>query len=298
MVKYYRTVLVPFVFIAAGCNAFAPFDSPSGDVAILAAARACFDLGDFQCAANKYHTLQLSPVASTRDQAYSEDAFEILAQNGVTFAVFMKAILNSNGNAGTLITKLAGVLRTNTPTNPLGAANYPTRIALFGAYQKSLSMTPGRSRGLMQFITALTLMAEILGEDATGIDAINKTGILLQSDIVLNPTTCKASQGSIISPDFTGCGVPVGANIVDGAAPITLSNATVSEMSAPPSLQMILAAANEVQAGLAEMTSSGGIGSASNSLVTSILAQAIGAPVAGSPIFRYTFLTLGIGATP
>ncbi len=150
----------------------------------------------------------------------------------------------------------------------------------------------------MQFITAITLMAEILGEDATGIDAINKVGILLQSDIVLDPTTCIASQGSIISPDFTGCGVPVGANIVDGSTPIALSTATVADMSTPPSLQMILAAATEVQAGLTEMTSSGGIGSASSSLATSLLGQAIGAPIAGSPLFRYTFLTLGIGATP
>jgi hypothetical protein len=291
MVKYYWAVLVPFVLISAGCNTFAPLDSPSGDVQILAAARACFDQGDFQCAADKYHILELSTSVTTLNQAYSEDAFEILAKNGITFSVFITSVIDSGGDAGALITKLAGVLRTNGVTNPLVATNYPTRAALFEAYQKSLKMTAGRSRGLITFITATTLMAEILAEDATGIDTTKKVGKLQQSDIVENPTTCLASSGN---PPWTGCTPPAGHNIIDGSTPITLSTATAADFTAAPSLQMILAAASEIQSGLSMMTSSGGIGSASGSLATSILSQTIGTP-ADSPLFRYTLISLGIG---
>ncbi|MEO5971284.1 MAG: hypothetical protein ABIQ95_15265 [Bdellovibrionia bacterium] len=292
MVKYYRAVLVPFILISTGCNAFAPFDSPSGDVQVLAAARACFDQGDFQCAADKYHTLELSTSITTLNQAYSEDAFEILAKNGITFSVFMTSVIDSGGDAGALITKLAGVLRTNGVTNPLVATGYPTRAALFEAYQKSLKMTPGRSRGLITFITATTLMAEILAEDATGIDSVKKVGKLQQSDIVTNPTICVASNGN---PPWTGCNAPAAATISDGTA-ITLSTATASDLAAAPTLHMILAAASEIQSGLSMLTSSGGIGSASGTLATSILGQAIGVPPGtGSAAFRYTLISLGMG---
>jgi hypothetical protein len=289
MVNDYRTAWVLLILLCTGCNAFAPFDQPSGDVAVLSAARACFDLGDFQCAAEKYRILELSTSSTITNQAYSEDAFEILAQNGVTFAVFMEIVLASNGNAGTLITQLAGVLRTNAATNPLRTALYPVRTALFGAYQKSLKITDDRSRGLLKFITATTLLAEILGEDANGVDTTKNTGKLLQSDLVADPTTCLASAG--IAP-WTGCTVPTGASIVDGTVAINLTTATT--LTGIPNLEMILAASSEMQSGLLLMTSAAGIGSAAATLVNRILAQTIGVPV-GSPLFRYTLLKVGIG---
>jgi len=298
MVKLYRTILIPFVLIGTGCNAFTSLDTPSGDVAILAAARACFDLGDFQCAADRYRTLELSTSTAILNQAYSEDAFEILAQNGITFAVFMSTVLASGTDAGALVTQLAGTLRTSATTNPLivtttSPTSYPTRAALFGAYQKSLKMEPGRSQGLIKFITATTLMAEILAEDAS-VDTTNNVGKLKQTNLVSDVTACKLSQGiPTIAQPTTGCEPPAGATLIDGATAITLSTAT--SLTTAPSLQMILATAGEIQSGINAMSSSGGISSATSSLASGILGQVIGTP-AGSPLFRYTLINLKIGA--
>jgi hypothetical protein len=201
----------------------------------------------------------------------------------------MEAVLNSGGNSGTLVTKLAGILRTNSATNPLVTSPYPTRTAIFGAYQKSLKMSTGRSKGLIKFITATALMAELLAEDATGIDTTNKVGILQKSDIVSNPTTCVDTAG------ITGCLAPTGATLSDGTSAIDLTTATTADLATPPNLQMILAASSEIQSGISMMTSTGGLASASATFASGILNQTIGTP-AGSPIFRYTLLTLGIGA--
>src|SRR4051794_21223325 len=72
----------------SGCNTFGFMDSPSGDLSTLAAARACFDGGNYTCASTNY--AKLSSAAS--DDGNSESAFLLLAQYGAGSAVFMNAV--------------------------------------------------------------------------------------------------------------------------------------------------------------------------------------------------------------
>src|SRR4051794_31520633 len=108
----------------SGCNFFSPLDKPSGDEQLLAAARACFDHGDYECASKYYGELS----SSASDQAVSETAFELLAQSGATSSVFIKAVLDGDGNGGKIVTKLANSL--------ISSAGQTSRLNIVHAYQK------------------------------------------------------------------------------------------------------------------------------------------------------------------
>lgn len=255
-----------------GCNALSFIDSPSGDQQILAAARACFDKGNFDCASKFYG--QLSNASS--DNANSEGAFEILSQNGVSVAVFMSAVISGSSSGGKLVTTLANSLTSN--------ASETTRLNIFHAYQKNSLINDTKVRGLIRFITALSLMAEILAEDA-GTD-----GKLNQSDIATNATGCLAA-----SPLFTlspHCAKPSGKKLISGTA-LNLATATDAQMSGSPSLQMIYAAVTEVNQGISQMQATGSLGSSTSSFSTNLLAATL--DTGDSPGFRGALIFYDIG---
>jgi len=258
-----------------GCNAFSIVDPPSGDVEILDAARGCFDQGNYTCASQYYS--QLSTASS--DQANSEFAFEILAQNGITINIFMNAVISGTSNIGTLVTSLANALVAN--------AGQTTRLNIFHAYQKMNLINNKNTQGLVQFITALSLTSEILAEAATG-------GSLHKTDLAINPTACIASV-----PAFTAayCDGPPGTKLTSGPALITLSTATDSQMSGSPNLHMVLAAIQEVNKGISSMQANGTLGSSTSTFAQAINAagSSLGVDPADSPVFREALVNLGIG---
>ena len=259
-----------------GCNLYNSLDKPSGDTQILSAARACFDRGDFTCSANYYNQLS----SSLSDQANSETAFEILAQNGSGSSVFMDSVLSGTTNGGKLVTTLAEYLT--------ATASQSTRMALFRAYQKTLLISDTKTQGLIRFITATALLSEVLAEDA------GQLGKLTQSDLVTNPTTCLASAPLYNSPS---CGVPTGKKITTGTNTFSLPTATDSNISGSPTLILINAAFSEINAGLSQLGATGSIGSSAQSLATIFTAQPnlLSPGSQDSPAYRALLISNGIG---
>ncbi|MFZ9596665.1 MAG: hypothetical protein ACO3A2_11390 [Bdellovibrionia bacterium] len=284
----------------SGCNLYESMDSPTGEKQLLSAARACFNLGDFTCALKYYQALTSSSSTSTAtsDQAYSEVAFQTLEELGITISVFMGAVLEGNGSAGSLINQLAGHLRTTSSTNPLPSGNYAIRKKIFQAYQKSLRIQASKTQGLIKFMTASSLMAAILAEDASGVNDEKNRGKLLRTDLVQDPDVCLNTPTPLT--ETTACGAPAGKTITTGGVTsINLTQADESWLNGAPSLQMLLAATNEIQAGVSALSVSGGLGSSGNSLADSIISNVNSHAIDTAPhMFRYTLLSLGIGELP
>jgi hypothetical protein len=251
-------------------------DKPSGDIQILSAARACFDVGDYECASNYYS--QLSSASS--DQSNSEAVFQTLAQNGVSVSAFMDSVISGSSEAGKLVTNLSTYL---IPTSGESA-----RLAFFHAFQKQSTISDSRTQGLIRFITSLSLLSELLAEDAD-----TTKGKLQQADLVSSPTGCADST----APLFSGCEKPTGKKIVSGAATIVLKTATDAQMSGSPSLQMINAAAVEIEQGLSQMQTSGSLGSSSSSFTQGLLNAASAGIIDGtdSPAYRKVLIQYNVG---
>lgn len=263
------------VFLLGGCNSYSFLDTPSGDAQLLSAARGCFDKGDYECA-SKYYS-QVSGDSS--DLANSEEAFEILAQNGMTVGIFMSAAIDGGSDSGVLITKIANAL---TPV-----AKKSTRLGIFHAYQKTSSIGDRHTQGLIRFITSISFLSEILAEDAS------TPGKLAKSDLVQNPVTCLASEPTFAS---SGCNPPAGKKIVTGQS-ISLPTATDTDISGPggaPTLYMINAAIEEISTSINQMQASGDIGSSSTSFSTAVLAAATFLSLSPSA-YRGTLIQFNIG---
>jgi hypothetical protein len=265
------------LFALNGCNVLGLIDSPSGDAQILSKARACFDQGDFTCS-SKYYGL-LSSVSS--DSATSEGAFEALAQNGATMAVFMNAAVNGSTSGGKFLTQLAGAMSLGT------GSNQTRRLAIFHAYQMHANISDTNLKNLVRFLTAASLVAEILGEDGSTV------GKFFDTDWVTSPTTCRANTNLLLST--TGCTAPAGKAIVAGASVSLSATTTDASMSGAPTLGMLKGALQEVDAGLTGINLTGGIGSTTQSFTTQILNSAIADPT-NDGRFRGILLSLDLGA--
>lgn len=234
-----------------GCNPFALVDTPSGDTQVLAAARACFDKGDFTCASKYYG--QLSSVAS--DSTNSEGAFQALAQNGATMGAFMNAAVNGGTSGGKFLTQLANSLASG--------AGQTRRLAIFHAYQRWDSISDTSLKNLVRFLTAASLLAEILAEDA------GTNGLFETTDWVTTPTTCLTKSGTLYVD--AACLPPSGKAITAGAV-VSLSSTTAdSVMTGSPTLGMINGALQEVNNGLSNISLTGGIGSTTQSFANQVL---------------------------
>ncbi len=158
-----RILLVLSLFILSSCvNLFDPFDSPSGDAQIMAAARACFDKKDYECARELYAKL------TSNETARAEEAFMILDQDGLGTAALVRAVASAEGAT------LGGIL-TNMVEAAAPGAGAAKRTRLVAAYRKLAGITNSTVRGFTQFVVGLAIASEMLAE---------QTGV--QSDYIFN----------------------------------------------------------------------------------------------------------------
>ena len=182
------------VLTLSACSAYSFMDSPSSDAQNLAAARACFDRGDFECAQEKYSALS----EDTSDSKLADLAFLSLEQEGITLSVLLGSLLTTTGgSAGELITAVA-----NSLTN---VADETTRTSLATAYKDAggISDSASELRGLVRFMTSLALTAEILAETA------GNDGEFTIDDLVSDSSTC--SQATLSTCTLvSACDAPTG----------------------------------------------------------------------------------------
>ncbi len=192
------------IFLFSGCiNIFDPVDTPSGDEQVLAAARACFDDGDLDCAADFYKQLSNSFV----DRKNTEEAFLILERAGIGMSFFIQAFGDGGGGRG--LGKLANLLSGN-------AAVVSRRTTIFEAFKKHDAIQDRNLRNFLKFVTALTFAAHILAEEHRADTTDGFTG----ADFVLTPAACKTIDVASCAGEAT-CGRPVASTLDDTAAPAT-----------------------------------------------------------------------------
>lgn len=271
-------------FALVGCNAMDFADPPSGDTQTLAYARACFDQGNYTCAAKYYAKLS----SASSDKGASETAFMQLSQNGADVAFFMKALQEVGaGSPGKLVTYLS---------NNLGKSNNATqtnRLAFLHAYQVSATINDSKTKGLVQLVTALILISEILAENAS------TKGALLKKDLVTNPAVCAAaSYNNATLLTLAACSAP-DSKLRAGSSITNLDTATDSQFSGNTTLFMLNAAVVSVNSGLQSLQSTGGLGSSTSDFVTKIL-TAVATTLTNSafpdaPLYRLILIQQGIG---
>ena len=275
-----KGVILVGLITFTGCNPYSLVDSPSGDAQILAAARACFDKGDFACASAKYALLS----TASNDEKISETAYQTLAQNGATMGEFMNAFVNGASSGGKFLTRLAGALSSG--------SGETRRLAIFSAYKTYNQITNTQLQGLVRFLTSAALVAEILGEEAA------VSGTVSTSDLVATPSTCSTSGIA-----FTGCGIPSGATILNTATltsgGTTISTSTAnSDLSGSPTLAMIKAALSELSSAVTQMSAGGGVGSQASQFAALLTVVDVGGtlPTGGPEMFRGVLIRNDIGA--
>lgn len=266
-----------------GCslNLFGLFDQPGDDAQVLSAARGCMDRGDFRCAQSQYARLA---GTSYSDLASSEYVIAAIDEQGATLNVFLTAIVATGGNTGKLITRLATAMAPR--------AGESARLSLFAAYQRAITISTPRLRGLARFLSALALASEVLAEDA------GSDGTFADTDLATTPSTCiAAGAGCGAAPS---CLVPAGKLITSGPAPATLGtldlNNAATSLAGAPNLLMIAEALNEVNdAVTTDLSGGGGTTSNAGSSAATIVAVALVADPADSPCFRQALLVQGVG---
>lgn len=262
--------------LLCGCNAFGPVDTPTGDAQLLSAARAAFDRGDFAKAADYYS--KVSSAAS--DSSNSESIFLVLAQHGATSAVFLNSILDGAEGGGKLITKIANALSSSKNTTE------KDRLAILHAYQKTTLINSLQVKGLVQFVSALSMLGELFGEIAS------TQGNLKQSDLVSNPILCKASPPA-------GCGASSNDKMPTGTTSISsMLNATDNQFSGDANLYMVNAAIAALDEGIRNMRTTGSLGSSASSFSQTLISegQILLIPNTSSPNYRALLIQQDIGA--
>ena len=269
----------------SGCNVFSGLDHPDTQAQYQAAGDACFDHGDYACAASYYALL--NPDAS--DLKASDQVFLALAQSGITVEAFILAIENGGSDAGAVLTEL-----TNSIAN-LPHVGLSLRLTLLGIYQLTSNLRAPITQGLVRFVTSLALAAEILAEDAS--QNADGSFSLKQSDLVVNPLACITA--SDVPFPIPGCAPPAGRPLISGTSSIYLPSATVSQFSGAPSLQMLVAALSEMLVGAAALNLAGAL-EAAVTIIANVLATAAADGAidsSGSTLFRQFMIQIGIGTS-
>jgi hypothetical protein len=253
--KLVSAVAIAASLLLASCNLFDPFDSPTGDAQLLSAGKAAMDNGDFATALELF-----GKMSSGNEQGAANEAFAILAQNGVGMGDFMSAFGVKEVAPGKAITTLAGHIASS------GSAGADKRNAMFGAFLKINEITnTAELRGLVRFITATVLAAELLAEDAGSDNAFDP------DDLAAGATVCKGlANGICANPS---CNAPGGKALVDGA--FTPANLDATATTLAISITSVYQAINEIQTGLNEIGASGNLGGASLTFADSIIALGV-----------------------
>lgn len=256
-------------------NVFDPFDSPTSDTQLLDAARACLDRGDVECARQNYAKLS----SAFSEIAASETAFTALDQAGAGLNTFIEAL--GNGDAGKGLTIMASKLATLTP----GKAK---RMEIFNAYKQVDQITTNTElRGLVRFVTAFALAAEILAEDAGSNQSLDK------ADIVTSPTACDTTSCALAA----NCVTPSTAVLSMGTnIPWTQLSASESTINVTnPTLGMFNGAIDAINQGINyELASSGKFRTGAGNF-SAQLAAAFSLGATGERCYRAQLLSRGVG---
>ncbi len=200
-------------------NVFSPIDSPSGDAQFLSLARACFDQGDVDCANKYYGKISGTTEAET---AAAEEAFTILDKNGATMGALMQSL--GSGKGAEALNKLTELLKPG--------AGEAKRLSIFDAYKKVDAITVNKElKGLVRFMSAFSMAAEILAEYT------NDDGILRKTDLAKDPTVCKSTDAAVCF-GAAACAPPSGNKIPYVAGDITITSASTADLSGAASLKM------------------------------------------------------------
>jgi hypothetical protein len=315
-----QSVVVTLSAVAAlaaastGCNLFGGIDKPGNDAQYLSAAEACMDQGNYACAAAEY-----AKVTSDTDQALSDESLALLAQSGAKFETFAQTFgSGGNLNPGSAITNLATLL--------IPTSGQASRLQILGALQNVPKITDISLRGFVRFLSGLSMVAELLSEDATTATftaadlAQSPTACMNDNTVDVNPLTSCANDGTLglgSNPNYSDCLAPAGqkmvagAEIEDGSGNPGLTTATTAQLSGVPTLNMLNAALNEVITALTtEIKGSGSISSGTSGLASGVFNQ-VNTPLAGgkavlpndptdtedAPCYRLLLLKQGIGQT-
>lgn len=266
---FYIFFLIQFILFS-GCNVFDPLDNPSGDEDLLSAARACLDQGDYECARRYYEQLS----ADSNDSMHSELAFTTLDENAIGLSGILSALGGGNISGGKLFTLLANHIGTTASTEK--------RSALYGAFKRTQYINGSQMRGLVRFITSITLLSHLLAEvrGNGGLATFDK------GDIVSNEESCK---NSALANCSTNCSALLPAGTV-------ISNAfETSNFTGSVNLSMISALVSQISTALnSELLASGKFSSGSLSFASQ-LSNPLYAPSTSPACFSYLLITNGLG---
>jgi len=271
--------IVPLLAISIfsiSCNIYGFLDNPSGDEQLLSAARACFDDGDLDCARDLYQKLS-NNVADVKN---SEEAFEILDRNGASMSVFIQSFGSGSGGSG--LTTLSNKLTSQ--------ASESTRINIYTAYKKIENISNTSLKGLVRFVTAITLTAELLAEDAVN-------GIFDANDLASDATTCKA-QTTVGCLASASCDIASASHQLAHGASVDLGENTSDfvDLSGTPTLSMLHAAIQEVDYALnTEIGAGGKFSSGTGSFSSDIISTTAPTTAALARCYRRILLSLGVG---
>ncbi|OFZ21021.1 MAG: hypothetical protein A2X94_06730 [Bdellovibrionales bacterium GWB1_55_8] len=281
-----------FSLTVTACNVFEPLDGPSSDAQLLSAARAAFDQGRFEEAADFYGRLS----SDYAEVSASESAFQILDQYGASMGAFMSSFGQGMENIGVGFTRLAPKL-----TSDGRAPGQAKRVAIFGAFRKIDNITSNPElRGLIRFVSAAALLSEILAEN-TG-----ASGLFQEADLVADPNACLTLGAGCAAPGGA-CRIPTGKTINDSGTAFELSLNTAGRPSDPaalakldvaaPNFQMIQAALVEINHALTtEIAASGDLGGSLQGFSAEFI-NVYGLVLDATPnCYRQGLLLNGIGA--
>jgi len=196
----------------SNCNVFEFMDGPSedNDEQLISYCRACFDDDDFECAIDCYQDLS----EDKEDIKHSERAFATLHREGASLENFFLAFASGSGAKG--FTKLANTF--------IQGAGETKRRALYGAFVQAQYIKNNQLRGLVRFIAATSVAAEIFAEQA-GQDSKFDT-----EDMAANPTDCKNTAsdaaGCLGAATGASCELPSGGTLSEGTTPNFKADAT------------------------------------------------------------------------
>lgn len=236
-------VLLAASMIAA-CNIFDPFDSPTSDTQLLSAARAYFDKGEFDKAAEMYAKIS----GDKADAVNADTAFRMVDQYGAPMSQFMISFGTGEVGIGNALTSLA-----NHMVSTGGTPGETKRLQILEAFQRVSGITDPATRGVVRFVTAAAMVSEILSEVA---GLASPIGSVTPADIVSTPNVC---TNALLDCNVTSeCDQPA-SGLDKAAGPLARMPATgTSGFTGAATLDMIGAAFKEIDVALNQEIGSGG----------------------------------------
>lgn len=274
-------VLLAFLLgmVTTSCNLFSPFDRPTNDEQNLSYARACFDQGDYDCARDHYAELSGTSYA---DIKISETAFTIFDEEGADIGAVVGGA--AKGDYGKIFTAIANrMLETG------DGATEARRIRIFNAFRTAKDIGNPQLQGLVRFMGAAALAAQLLGEDAVNFGQSAVTEALIAD----NPSSCSGNAEIVVcAPGNIATCLKTG-TLLTVVAPVDLWATVPPVMTGAPTLDMVKDAMNQVNQGLVAIGVGGSLGTSMTAFGNALSAFSLA--VEGADCFRYTMLAQKVG---